>query len=266
MTTQNKPYLCFHVSGGNDPEMDMVVFARSSIEAKRDWANEHGNGDRYIAGISAKRCKGWDKHAPGPVPALEMIEDGWHFECHGCSRTIDRDRIEWGLDEDDEGNPAPPMQPYEPSPQCIWCSRSCHDDDMAKRKRIATLKRRAIAVVCRKIMRAFPGVTLPEREYSQHAYVNRRDGRLLIHDVRVRFEVPGMKHGGCQYRIDDVKWRDARVEEHGPDVPGWLPLKRRWLQLPISERKRETEVTVANGDLDVWNAWRFENAKSTEPA
>ena len=33
MTTQNKPYLCFHVSGGDDPEMDMVVFARSSIEA-----------------------------------------------------------------------------------------------------------------------------------------------------------------------------------------------------------------------------------------
>lgn len=121
MTTQDKPYLCFHVSGGDDPEMDMVVFARSSIEAKRDWANEHGDGDRYIAGISAKRCKGWDKYAPGPVPALEMIEDGWHFECHGCYRRIDGDLIDGGVDEDDEGRPAPPMQPYEPSPQRIWC-------------------------------------------------------------------------------------------------------------------------------------------------
>lgn len=81
-------HLCFHVSSGNDPEMDMVVFARSSIEAKRDWANEHGDGDRYIAGISAKRCKGWDKYAPGPVPAMAMIDDGWRFECHGCSRSV----------------------------------------------------------------------------------------------------------------------------------------------------------------------------------
>jgi len=158
--TAPKPKLCFHVSGGNDPEMDMIVFARSSIEAKRDWANEHGDGDRYIAGISAKRCKGWDKYAPGPVPALEMIDDGWRFECHGCYRRIDMEAIEYGID-DEGGQITPPMQPYEPSPQRIWCSRACYDDDMA-------------------------------------------------------------------------------------------------------ERTRETEVSVANGDRDVWNAWRAENAKAAK--
>jgi len=77
---------CFVVSAG-DPEDTEIMFARSSIEAKRRWSNTHWNGDE-IAGISAKRAQRWDKYAATGVPALEMIEDGWWFECQGCSTRI----------------------------------------------------------------------------------------------------------------------------------------------------------------------------------
>lgn len=236
----------------------MIVFARTSIEAKRRWANEHGDGERFITGISSKRCRGWDKFAPGPVPALEMIESGWWFECHGCGRQINQERIDYGLDEDDDGGPCAPMEPYEPSRQRIWCSRSCHDRDMAERKRIATMKRRAIAVVCRAVQKALPGVTLPEREHSRHASVQRRDGRLLVHDVRVQFEVPGMKNGGGLWSVTDDRWAKGRVEVQGPQRPWACAHRGNFLPLPLSERAREVKATVAKGDIEVWERWRAE--------
>lgn len=251
----DKPLLCFHVDGNDDPEDQMVVFARTSIEAKRWWANEHGDGERFITGISAKRCKGWDKFAPGPVPALEMIESGWWFECHGCGRQINQERIDYGLDESDEGEACDPMQPYEPSPQHIWCSRACHDKDMAERQRIATMKRRALAVVGRAVQRAYPGVTLPEREYSRYVYVNRSNGVLLIHDVRIQFEVPGMKHGGGCWSVTDEPWRNGKVEAQGPVQP-WYWQRKIMQPLSLSARTRQVTATIVKGDIEAWERWR----------
>lgn len=42
-TTPAKPLRCYHVSGSTDQEDDEVMFAGSSIEAKRRWASEHGD-------------------------------------------------------------------------------------------------------------------------------------------------------------------------------------------------------------------------------
>lgn len=255
--------LCFQVEGNNDPEDTMVVFAKTSIEAKRRWANEHGDGDRYIAGISAKRCKGWDQFAPGPVPCLEMIDDGWFWECSGCNRTISQETIDYGF-EDHDGNVSEPLRPYEPKAGAIWCSKECHDADKLDKKRRATLKRRAIAVVERAVTRAFPGVTLSNKEYSKHAYIIRRDGRLCIHDVRVQFETPGMKHGGGLYVASDEAWRQGFVEEQGP-IELWQSSRPKRLPLTTSERKRDVKVTMAKGDIEVWEAWRAK-CKSKEAA
>ena len=257
MPSDRTQSLCFHISGSNDPEEDMIVFAKTSIEAKRRWANEHGDGDQYITGISARRCKGWDQYAPGPVPALVMIEDGWYFECEGCSRMINEDAISHGLDEDDEGGPAPPMQPYEPTPWRIWCSRECHDDDMAERRRIKRAEARAIAVVQRHVLKRYPNVTLRTGDYAHYASVRReiRAGRrLLVHDVRIGFELPGMKHGALVWSVSDEKWRHATVDLIGPVLPWGCDSRR--VPAPFCDRQRVSTLTCSKGDLPVWEAYR----------
>lgn len=249
--------LCFHVSGNHDPEEDMIVFAKTSIEAKRQWANEHGDGDQYITGISAHRCKGWDKFAPGPVPALELIDGGWWFECEGCARRINQDAIDCGLDEDDEGGPAPAMQPYEPAPQRIWCSRECHDRDIAERARVKRAKARAIARVQAHVLRRYPGVTLRTGDYAHYADVQSDEmahGRHLVREVRIGFELPGMKHGGLCFTVSDQKWRNTAVELIGPVEP-WAGYRR--VRAPFVERERRLELTCAKGDLPIWEDYRL---------
>lgn len=262
-----KKQLCFHVSGNNDPEEDMIIFAKSSIEAKRRWANEHGDGDGYIAGISAKRYKGWDQFSPGPVPALEMIADGWWFECEGCCRRINQDAIDWGLDEDDAGGPAPAMLPYEPKPHRIWCSRECHDSDMAERRRIKRAKARAIRVVQAQVLRRYPGVVLKTGDHAHYADVQCDEtakGRLLVHDVRIGFVLPGMKHGGLCFAISDEKWRRASVELVGPALP--FDFHRRRARAPFEDRERIRTLTCANGDLQAWEDWRAACSRDEVPA
>lgn len=245
--------LCFHVSGSDDPEDDMIVFEPSSISAKRRWANEYGAGDRYIAGISAKRCKGWDKYAPGPVPPLEMIEDGWQFECSGCYTTISSDYIGEPIDDDPD---QPDMEPVQEG-CAVWCCPSCRDRHKAEQARIKRMKLRAIAVVKAAILSTYPGVVFPDREYSNHAYVARTRGRLLIHQVFVQFEAPGMAHGGCCLRINDEKWRYERVRPEGPPELCNSDSPKKVSQ-PIQNRVREVRLDCANGDQDVWKAWLAE--------
>lgn len=263
-----KPLKCFLVDGNDDPEDTMIVFAKSSIEAKRDWSNEHGDGPKFITGISTKRMPQWDAFAPGPVPRLELLYAGWWMECHGCGTKIDQDAIGWtiGLDaiDDDlsEYGPdltKPIMEPYEPHAGAIWCHLGCHERDMRDRRRIKTLERRACNVIKAAVLRRYPGVTIVDRPGMMdcHVYAQKTDGRYLVHSVNVRFEIPGMKHGGCSFGINDDKWRQARIEVQGPQMDYWLN-RRRTLRPPMSERKRTVTLYVTNGDKDLWDAWQSE--------
>lgn len=262
-----KPLLCFQVDGNDDGESTEIIFAASSIEAKRRWSSEHWDGQE-IAGISANRRPQWDQFAPGPVPSLELIDAGWWMECHGCNVRIDSDGVgnsdaytdsytheDWALHH--EYGPdltLPVMQPVEPTPGAIWCHQGCHDRHMAEKRRIARMTQRARAICKAAVLRRWPGVTIVDRpgHSDSHCYVARHSsGYLLIQDISVRFEIEGMKHGGASLRVTDYKWRYAR--ERRPDKSdhkGW-----REHPLPVSARTREVELYMANGDKPVWDAW-----------
>lgn len=258
--TDRRPLKCYHVDGeGCDAEDIEIIFARSSIEAKRRWANEHWDGE--IAGVSARREKQWDKFAPGPVPNMELLGAGWSMECHGCSAKIFEEGIGSPVErgEIDDVAEAPEraadiLDPYEPRPGAIWCNRACHDRDMLERRRIKTIGTRALRVVKAEVMRRWPGVTLAADDSMRHHHVyatRHSSGWLLVHDVRVRFTVPGMHFGGCELRVDDEKWRYAR--ERRPDPKDSRGYREHPLQL--AQRKRAVELLCANGDKDVWEAW-----------
>lgn len=245
---------CYHVSDG-DPGQHMILFCKTSIEAKRHWANEHGDGE-HIAGISAKRCKGYDQYAPGPVPALVLVDDGWWFECHGCGCTINDDGIGQPIDDEDDNSPL--MAPVEEKHQSIWCHAGCRDRDLAERARIKRMQGRALKTMKAAILKRYPGVTFPDREYSAHVFVGRAQGRLLVHQIAIQFEVPGMKYGGCCFRACDEKWRYGRDEIQGPiQTSEW---KRKKLQPHLSSRKRDVTLGCANGDKSLWDEWTSDSA------
>lgn len=244
--TSTKPLLCFHVSDGRDPETDMIEFARSSIEAKRRWASEHGDWNE-IAGISAKRKKAWDVHAPGPVPALEMIEDGWYFECHGCGAWIEQDAIGERMDGhydwedyalDREYGPdltLPIMQPVELPGQRIWCRADCRDRDLAERAMIKRWEERIVAWLGRRVLRRFPDAVLTPRrgDCRTHCYVGRDQGLWTCKQVIVSFSWPGQRIGEASLRIDSP-YRSSQD----------------WRKKP-----RRAEVFCCNGDREVFEAY-----------
>jgi hypothetical protein len=262
--TQEKPLKCYRVEGeGCESDEIEILFARSSIEAKRRWANEHDWPADVLAGISATRQKHWDRYAPGPVPALEMIEAGWYFECHGCGVQIKDDDIGhpvgWDDDDWDMAREYGPdisrgiMRPHETRPQAIWCNRQCHDDDMLERRRKAIMAGRVRAVLRRRILARFPDAEITR----DHVYVTRTQGYLLVHQARMSFLLPGMKHGAELYS-DDEDWRYAR------NVPGHWGSRR---QEPIAKRTRKVEWMVANGDREVMEARiAADHSKAGQPA
>ncbi len=258
---------CFYVEGNNDPEDSMIVFSKTSIEAKRDWANEHGDGDRHIAGISAKRRKEWDQFAPGPVPSMELLEAGWWMECHGCGVRVSDEDVGTsapytnGYDYEDfaldrEYGPdltLPIMQPYEPSLGCIFCRKECFERHEVERRRIKTMERRVAKIMAAAIVRKFSDAALIGKDnsyWSPHIYVSRSNcGRLLVHQAVMSFLRPGMTYGAT-LRVDDEKWRYGRQQVPcARDYRGY-----RDVPIPISERERRVEWTVANGDKAVWDA------------
>ncbi len=267
---------CFKVEGeGCDAEDIQITFAKSSIEAKRRWSNEHWDGET-ISGISAQRQPHWDQHAPGPVPALELIDAGWYFECHGCRTQISNNYIgtteRSGFDEDEfaldsEYGPdltIPKMQPVELKHQRVFCTQACCDRHELERSRIKRMTSRALKVMQAAILRRFPtGVTFHDKDagyWSPHVSVSRGNhGYLLINAVNVTFLGPGLKHG-ASLRSNDDKWRYARVKtDRWSRSYGDYRLR----PLPLSERTRDTGYSVAGGDREVFEAWA---AKVKEPA
>ncbi len=240
--------LCYRVEAdGCDAEDIEIIFAKSSIEAKRRWSNAHWNGDE-IAGISARRVPGWDQYARTGVPAVVMIDDGWYFDCEGCSTRIGQEYIgtrdrherehEDYLLDDEYGSDLsiPLMHPVERPGQRVWCSQQCHDDDMAERALFKRYGERVKAWRCRRLIEQYPEVCPCEglmENYSyprSHVYVARRNGTLVVEQVVIHFSWPTSKIGLGTYRIDQ-QWH------YGKDKP------------------RRAELYVAGGDRAAFESW-----------
>jgi len=78
-----KAFMCTHDDADGHAE---IIFAETAAKARKRYAS---NADAEYIDTRATRKAQFDHHAPGPVPVLEMLEDGWWFECHGCSTRID---------------------------------------------------------------------------------------------------------------------------------------------------------------------------------
>lgn len=106
-----------------------LYFAETANQAKSHAANEEGID--YIEVTSCRRKPEYDQYAPGPVPAKVLIEDGWWFECYGCSRHVSNDG---GYDYDEVMELGGPVY----RGNAVWCSTACqtrYDERRAEEKR-----------------------------------------------------------------------------------------------------------------------------------
>src|SRR5690606_20613022 len=74
-----------------------IIFAKSNIEARRWSANEFNDGE--LVGMSVKRAPWADKYGSGSkIPAADMVDAGWHFECSYSGARIDSDLYYYGIE------------------------------------------------------------------------------------------------------------------------------------------------------------------------
>ena len=104
-------------------EKTVVVFATSGAAARRIGANEMDTDFESVE--SCRRAPHFDAFvSKGFVPAEELIEAGWRFECNGCSGWVDRDRVEYDAEGDETDRKIVPI--FED--HGVWCSAECKAD------------------------------------------------------------------------------------------------------------------------------------------
>jgi hypothetical protein len=71
-----------------------IYFTKTVGQAKYKAAND--NGEDFI-NVRVERVQEFDKYADkGYVPIADLLEYGWWYECHECSRLVSKDHLEEG--------------------------------------------------------------------------------------------------------------------------------------------------------------------------
>lgn len=79
---KDKPILAYEVYDGGDGWA--IVFETSNVAARRIGANEIGCDFNEVEHCLRKPV--FDQYAPGPVPNLALLQNGWNFECAYCGQ------------------------------------------------------------------------------------------------------------------------------------------------------------------------------------
>lgn len=197
-----------------------IIFAAHSIVALRRGASQFGDGD--ITGWAATRAPWADSYAPGPVPSLVCIDNGWHFECHGCGVNIDSDCEDFDVEP---GEPVRLLKPVEDG-HGIFCAEECRDRYLIERTERKIYEQWMLDLVRARLRIAVPGaveVVNPASLYP-HVHVEKKHGLWILRSAVLAFTFPGATVGVAHLRMDD-------------ETPG-------------------ANVTVCQGDLAAWEAWR----------
>jgi len=177
-----------------------IVFASSRGQAVRRATARYFDGEEPET--SCTRASWADVHAGGPVPAGEMVEHGWRFECSGCSRTIDGDMRD--LDGDLEEATGGLYQDWTPAAvigtqdSAVYCTARCQEKDRIRKDKSRRMRDRAVARFTRILLDRLPDA----RPVDVEAYGGRpgaefrdEDGVPLLQSVTVPFGFPGSHYG-----------------------------------------------------------------------
>ena len=173
----------------------VIRFAKSNAQARREGAAE-----LEIDWDQVEHCRRrpqYDCYAPGAVPMMVRLADGWWFECHHCGRKIEEE--DYGYDDGEYDEPLDPVEVG----SAIYCTPACRG------MRGAWLRGRAAAesALCELIQVRWPNASIRR----VHVYGDRlepseyRDG-LLVGGIKcsAHFDLPGLQYG-VDYHFGDDK-------------------------------------------------------------
>lgn len=276
-----KPLKCYQVEGNGCDATDIrLIFARSSIEAKRLWASGNDWPSGVLAGISAVRKPHWDRHFATGVPAVERIDEGWYYECTGCGTTINQDYIgtrersgdayEDGILDREYGPDltVPEMKPVEPIVGRVWCHQTCYENDVARSARLRRYEERIHGWLARRLKRRLPDadvLALPQTNHDRYEW-------HAVWSNRTEASYCYVQSGKRVYaKVDTVRpWmsRNSRsvvgygvCEAHLVFCwPGakYGPASFRIIDDRYNGKRREAQFFVANGDKEAFEAWADE--------
>lgn len=172
----------------------VIAFGEGNAQARRAGGAEL---DLMFEEVdSCRRAPQYDHYAPGPVPALVLIEDGWWFHCSHCDARVSDDEEE-GQDPRDDGVGG------------VFCCGACEAKHYRNQRGIVTAK----ANLLEAFEARFPTATATR----VHVY----DGGPLRtteqHHNTVCFTFPGAKHGGGNFDLAEP----AFVMMANGDLEAW---------------------------------------------
>lgn len=177
-----------------DEERAEIVFAASRDDA---YHSEIGGAGEY--GVQVSRSEWADSYAPGPVPKMAMLENGWWLECHGCECRIDSDLLAEVYDDDGNELEPRPLSPVERG-SAIFCTAECMGSHDESRRQMKAREAQSLEYMRALTLSKMPGATLTGRD---HVYVNHnKAGDLECFQVHVGFTFPGCKIGDAQYNYE----------------------------------------------------------------
>lgn len=191
-----KPLKAYHcrTDWGEDHE---IYFASRNIEARRWFASEHCEGQ--LGGISCTRIPWADEHAPGPVSAKILIDNGWWFECFHCSEMVNSDN----------------QEPVYHGLYDVFCDQKCADEWRGEKRRSKIIERYALKAFTENLQHRLsiqhPLIT------HRHVFVSRKKetGRLGVHQIIISFKFPGQKYSDAEFRLDDRHGKPNFTCSHG---------------------------------------------------
>jgi hypothetical protein len=189
VSDQAKPKrrLAYSVHDGNDG-WD-IVFANRGASAVVKGANAL---DVDKDEVEVQRIKWADSYAPGPVPLLARVENGWWMECAGCAVRIEGDFVAY--DENDSERELSPVERADG----LFCTAECmaaHDEEKRQRKVAEAALVEGLSARLKALV--------PEAEITTtHAYVYPRNGMWELSQGVIYFRFPGCKIGDATYRFD----------------------------------------------------------------
>lgn len=206
-----------------------VVFAKDKRTAERIGANKWADGE--IGYVEVTRRADFDRYEDTGVPARILVEEGWHFECHGCGMRIDDSTF------DDEGLPVSGIVGNESG--AVYC---CHTCRMQAQGREAQIKAfgDAFLDMLRDVVRTRFGEVefVAGDSWGNHVYISRSYDPLVVSEASVAFNFLGQKIAPATLDYRHTI-RPSCIHPSGMDTIG----------------PAECRFHCCNGDREAFEAW-----------
>lgn len=162
----------------------VIAFATNNATARREGGQELNLEFDEVE--SCRRAPEFDQYAPGPVPALVMIEHGWWFECSHCGRKVSASDM---YDEiEDQGLDPSQFAPRDDGRHGVYCSATCEAQHWAEGRARAHAKADLLEIFAAK----FPDAQVE----SVHVYGSQLESSDANGGAKcsVTFKFPGAKY------------------------------------------------------------------------